>query len=744
VSTGETGAATRVAHRGGGLLQFSRTAYRVRETDQHATIRVERLGSLNGTVTVAYATSPGTALAGLNYQAAAGTLTFAEGVTAQRFMVQVQADGQVTGTKTVLLTLSAPTGGARLGPQRRAVLAIVNTDVALTGTAAAGAPLASRLIRIKDKNGARRTGTTDSGGKFTVAVTGLAPTFLVKVEPPGVSGLAGPAGQAVVLGRAGPPVATPLGLGSRAVLTPVTVLDPQTTALFSVGTAEAGVVNVHPFTDLIIRTWYEVQGTTVESVFDAPTTDPPAPSAEQVAVIASLVKDMLNIWLVAQGLAPITFDLIATPFDADGTGFDAVLEAAALEVNALTQTTTVTLTNPGTSVTQTTALTIVNQILKASTTATGAGSASSVSLSAGIVPTDPAIKAALDGVSQTVSALRAVVNSKGNSLRAADIQQLFDANYLNKGEVGPALGAANFVTNLRGQTLESVFVDRIVSYDDTAKVLCAVTTVTTTVNGTLVANLIDKGYPICFRQQPNQSWLFFGDQRIASDQVEAQIENRNGSGTGTKVLHLFATAPHLTVSSVTVTGTDGLSETLVLGTSPDFEVFKTYQPDPPPAPPLNIQRDGFVRPGFFADPVNGDNVNSFPAIGTVYTFTVTPVSGSPQSLTVTVQGTTVETISITSFTGHALSDAAAGTPLTVNWTLPKTFPILLVNLNGFANGGTAHCTVKSTVHNSLIPVTTGSITFPVQCAGNSVTSVQLVLTVTGTHGELTEADWIFQ
>jgi hypothetical protein len=750
--SGDAGAATRVAHRGGGLLQFSRTAYRVRETDRHATIEVERLGSLSGTVTVAYATSPGTALANLNYTAAAGTLTFAEWVKTQRFKVPVLVDGQVTGNKTVFLTLSAPTGGARLGPQRRAVLAIVNVDRGLTGTAAAGAPLASRLIRIKDKNGARRTGTTDSGGKFSVAVTGLAPTFLVKVEPPGVSGLGGPAGQAVLLGRAGPPVAVPLGLGSRAALTPVTVLDPQTTPLFSVGTAEAGVVNVHPFTDLIIRTWYEVQGTTVETVFEAPTTEPPAPSAEQVAVIASLVKDMLNIFLVAHGLDPITFDLIATPFDADGAGFDAVLEAAALEVNTLTQTTTVTLTNPGTSVTQTTALTIVEKLLKASTTTTGTQGAASASLSSAVAPTDPAVQAALTGALTLLQSLAAVVNSRGDVLDDGDLRPFFDDNYLNGGDRA-LQGSARLANFLRGRTINSITLDRILSYEDTTKVL-TVNRISVFHSGGSFQN--SGGFVslapvsedpqfgatgVSLKQQADGKWLFFGNQQLFSVLLLVQAQNlQQGDPSCSdcdgvlKALTFHASAPVGTVSRVTVSGPDNLFVELTKGT------------------PFII--DSLSRNFFF--PVPPPSVTVFPPVGTVYTFTVTLASGAQQTIPRILGATTEEPPAFTNLTGHTLADAKLGQPLTINWALPTTLPIKNVRLFAHVNVGfpPISCPAEGTTPPLPATATSATITFPTTCKGSPVgehdpfspfvPSAQVQLEVNGVHDESSVALWGFR
>src|SRR5690606_38418518 len=59
-------------------------------------------------VAVNYSTSDGTAVANRNYVPAAGTLTFAPGVTQQTFQVETLGNGKWQGGKSVLLQLSNP------------------------------------------------------------------------------------------------------------------------------------------------------------------------------------------------------------------------------------------------------------------------------------------------------------------------------------------------------------------------------------------------------------------------------------------------------------------------------------------------------------------------------------------------------------------------------------------------------------------------------------------------------------
>jgi len=110
-------------------LRFSATAYSVKENARAATITVIRTGPSTGALSVQYATSDGTALAGVDYKAVGGTLTFGAGVMSRKFTVPIINNTIVDGNRTLNLTLSAPGGGALLGTPAVAVLTIVDDDV---------------------------------------------------------------------------------------------------------------------------------------------------------------------------------------------------------------------------------------------------------------------------------------------------------------------------------------------------------------------------------------------------------------------------------------------------------------------------------------------------------------------------------------------------------------------------------------------------------------------------------------
>src|SRR5262249_29361987 len=89
-----------------GALQFSAPSYTVNENQGTITVTVTRTGGSAGSVSVNYATSDGTANAGSDYTASAGTLTFADGELTKTFTIPILDDTAVEPDETVNLTLS--------------------------------------------------------------------------------------------------------------------------------------------------------------------------------------------------------------------------------------------------------------------------------------------------------------------------------------------------------------------------------------------------------------------------------------------------------------------------------------------------------------------------------------------------------------------------------------------------------------------------------------------------------------
>lgn len=117
-------------------IQFGSATCSARRDAGSATISVTRTGDTTKTMSVGYTTSDGTAVAGTDYTAASGTLTFAPGEIAKTFSVPVSNAPHTPGDVTVNLTLSRPTGGAILSNSAAAVLTIIDTIPVLQFSAA--------------------------------------------------------------------------------------------------------------------------------------------------------------------------------------------------------------------------------------------------------------------------------------------------------------------------------------------------------------------------------------------------------------------------------------------------------------------------------------------------------------------------------------------------------------------------------------------------------------------------------
>ena len=108
-----------------GTMQFGAATYGVDETAGTATVRVTRTGTnLASGVTVQLTTTNGTATAPADYLDATQVLTFAAGETFKDVPITIVDDAVADGNRTVVLTLSSPSLGPRLGVIKTAVLTI--------------------------------------------------------------------------------------------------------------------------------------------------------------------------------------------------------------------------------------------------------------------------------------------------------------------------------------------------------------------------------------------------------------------------------------------------------------------------------------------------------------------------------------------------------------------------------------------------------------------------------------------
>ena len=105
----------------------------VNEDGLRAAVTVERVDGLNGSVSVDYNTSDGTAVEGLDYRNKKGTLIFGSGQKSKTFYVRISDDEFQEGDEHVNITIHTPRGGATVPAEGEAGLTarlvIVDNDL---------------------------------------------------------------------------------------------------------------------------------------------------------------------------------------------------------------------------------------------------------------------------------------------------------------------------------------------------------------------------------------------------------------------------------------------------------------------------------------------------------------------------------------------------------------------------------------------------------------------------------------
>ncbi|WP_028593131.1 FG-GAP-like repeat-containing protein [Paenibacillus assamensis] len=123
-----------------GSLQFSNASQHVQETAEFVQVKVKRVGDRHGVTSVVYGTEDGTALAGVDYAASTGTLTFADGETEKTVKIPLIKNGTSNVNRKFKVKLQSPTRGAKLG-QYHQLEVNLSKDVNLAPTWPVGAKL---------------------------------------------------------------------------------------------------------------------------------------------------------------------------------------------------------------------------------------------------------------------------------------------------------------------------------------------------------------------------------------------------------------------------------------------------------------------------------------------------------------------------------------------------------------------------------------------------------------------------
>jgi Calx-beta domain/RTX calcium-binding nonapeptide repeat (4 copies) len=108
-------------------IEFAAATRSINENAGTATISVKRTGDTSQTSQIQYATSDGTAIAGSDYTAATGTLTFAAGETAKTLTIAIRNDNTAEPSETLQITLTNAVGSL-LGTQKQMALTITDDD----------------------------------------------------------------------------------------------------------------------------------------------------------------------------------------------------------------------------------------------------------------------------------------------------------------------------------------------------------------------------------------------------------------------------------------------------------------------------------------------------------------------------------------------------------------------------------------------------------------------------------------
>jgi len=109
----------------------------VSETAAFAVVNISRINNVVGTTTVHFATADGTALAGVNYSATSGTLTFTNGESLKAIPVPLIDNTNVTGDQAFSVNLSSPGAGAQLVSPVSATVVLQDADAGIHFTNAA-------------------------------------------------------------------------------------------------------------------------------------------------------------------------------------------------------------------------------------------------------------------------------------------------------------------------------------------------------------------------------------------------------------------------------------------------------------------------------------------------------------------------------------------------------------------------------------------------------------------------------
>ena len=147
-------------------VQLSANAYSIPETASNVTLTATLDASSGSNVTVQYASSNGSALAGTDYTSASGTATITAGLTSTTFTVAI-LNYVRSSNVSFTVTLSSPTN-ATLGSPSSATVTIIEPPVAQLATTTHAPPGFCRSVRRRSTSTLARPGSANRSISISV------------------------------------------------------------------------------------------------------------------------------------------------------------------------------------------------------------------------------------------------------------------------------------------------------------------------------------------------------------------------------------------------------------------------------------------------------------------------------------------------------------------------------------------------------------------------------------------------
>jgi hypothetical protein len=361
---------------------------------------------------------------------------------------------------------------------------------AISGTVASGAPIVGKVTVI-DSLGATRTVDIQASGAYSVDVSGLTGPFLFRAV-------------GTVAGR--------------------------TVSLASAAASSDGgsTINITPFTDLLVA---NIVGMAVENYLANHSTAPALTSSTLEAASTALTQRLAPI-LSAAGLST-SFDLLHASFAADHTGFDKLMDAVTVAVDADTNIATIVdKLDTGTA--------LLTDNLTTTTDTTQATAVSTTTLAA--VDDLTAIEGVLSSIS---SYFTSSVPSASNV--PAGLQALFTSDVLQDG--ADLSGLLSDQMLLSADNVGLKFANPVIfGQSDSGNKLKVRVSVSTTAGGT---SEIVIGF-----KKVNGSWLFWGNRALG----DVSVKSTNGRGYYNGAFHynryveVWVDSARNDVASIVVTG----------------------------------------------------------------------------------------------------------------------------------------------------------------------------------------------